>query len=207
LWRNWGIYLAPIEAIILGPKTGFLAALLGSTIARIARPDPFWMFGIIAEPISVLIAGFLVRTKWKMALAAYAIMLSAYFIHPFGRALPLWTILDVLLALVLIYPAAKYSRNLFTMDVKRLPIALILISFVTIATDSLVRVFLLVPCGLYSLFFGGFDSLSVAFIEAAGFSYMEDLIVVIVSFVVGVPLILSISKLKLWKQIKQEDKK
>jgi uncharacterized membrane protein len=210
LWRNWGIYLAPIEAIILGPRIGFLAALLGSTVARIARPDPFWMFGIIAEPVSVLIAGFLARAKWKPAVAAFTIMLSAYFIHPFGRALPLWTILDVLLALVLIYPAAKYSRSLFTMDVKRLPIALILISFVTIATDSLLRIFLLVPCGFYTLFpdfFGNYEMLYAVFVGAAIDSYIEDLIVVIISFVVGVPLILSISKLKLWKQIKQEDKK
>ncbi|NWF86671.1 hypothetical protein HXY32_02510 [Candidatus Bathyarchaeota archaeon] len=90
LWRNWGIYLESIEGIILGPKIGFFAALIGSTIGRIANPtDPFWMFGIIAEPLSVLIAGFLAKAQWKPALATYAVMLSAYFIHPFGRALPL----------------------------------------------------------------------------------------------------------------------
>jgi hypothetical protein len=207
LWRNWGIYLESIEGIILGPKIGFFAALIGSTIGRIANPtDPFWMFGIIAEPVSVLIAGFLARAKWKPALAAYAIMLSAYFIHPFGRALPLWTILDVLFALVLIYPAARFSRNLFTTDVKRLPIALVLISFVAIATDSLLRVFLLVPCGLYGLFFESFNDLYVVFVGAAIDSYIEDLIVVIVSFLVGVPLIMSLLKLGFWKE-KQENKK
>lgn len=197
LWRNWGIYLESIEGIILGPKIGFLAAILGSLIARMLKPDTFWMFGIIAEPISVLMAGLLAKAKWKPVLVAYALMLSAYFIHPFGRALPFWTILDILFALLLIYPAAKFSRNLFKTDIKRLSTALILVSFVCIATDSLVRVFLLVPCGLHDLFFKGFEELYTVFVLAAVDSYIEDLIVVAVSFLVGVPLIISVSKLKI----------
>ncbi len=194
LWRNWGIYLESIEGISLGPKIGFFAAFLGSSIARMVKPDAFWMFGVIAEPVSVLMAGLLAKAKWKPVLAVYTIMLSAYFIHPFGRALPLWTILDILFALLLIYPAAKLGGNLFKADVKQLTIALVLISFVCIATDSLVRVFLLVPCGFYGLFFGSFDALFGEFVRAAADSYIEDLIVVAVSFIVGVPLIISVSK-------------
>lgn len=201
LWRNWGIYLESIEGIILGPKTGFAAALIGSLIARIVKPDDFWMFGIIAEPFSVLMAGFLAKAKWKPVLAAFAAMLLAYFVHPFGRALPLWTILDVILALLLIYPAAKFGRYLFSIDFKRLPLALVLVSFVCIATDSLVRIFLLVPCGLHSLFFGSFDVLYVVFVEAAVSSYIEDLIVVIVSLIVGAPLLASMIKLKILDKI------
>ena len=209
LWRNWGIYLESIEGISLGPKIGFLAAFLGSSIARMVKPDAFWMFGIIAEPISVLMAGLLAKAKWKPVLAVYTIMISAYFVHPFGRALPLWTILDILFALVLIYPAAKLGGNLFKTDVKQLTIALVLISFVCIATDSLVRVFLLVPCGGYSLFpefFGSPELLYAAFVGAAIDSYIEDLIVVFVSFLVGVPLMISLSKLKFLKK-RQEDEK
>jgi len=152
----------------------------------------------------------LAKAKWKPVLAVYTIMLSAYFIHPFGRALPLWTILDILFALLLIYPAAKLGGNLFKADVKQLTIALVLISFVCIATDSLVRVFLLIPCGGYSLFpefFGSFELLYAVFVGAAIDSYIEDLIVVFVSFLVGVPLMISLSKLKLWKEAKEEDEK
>ncbi|MGB9676263.1 MAG: hypothetical protein ACPL0C_03650 [Candidatus Bathyarchaeales archaeon] len=203
LWRNWGIYLESIEGIILGSKLGFTAALIGSAIARMIRPDEFWMFGIIAEPISVLVAGSLAKTKWKPVLGLYAVALSAYFIHPygnpFGQGLPLWTILDVLFAFLLIYPAAKFGGKLFNMNFKRLPIKLTLVSFVCIATDSLIRIFLLIPCGLYNLFtyFSTFESLSTIFVEAAAASYIEDLIVVIVSFTVGVPLLISLLKLKL----------
>jgi uncharacterized membrane protein len=200
LWRNWGIYLESIEGIILGPKVGFMAALIGSSIARMIKPDDFWMFGIIAEPISVLVAGLLAQKKWKLVLGLYVITLSAYFIHPygnpFGQGLPLWTILDVIIAFFLIYPAAKFGGNLLDMNFKHLPIKLVLISFVCIATDSLVRVFLLIPCGLHGLFFQDFGTLYTVFVDAAVYSYIEDLIVVIVSFVAGVPLLISASKLK-----------
>ncbi|MDI6691252.1 MAG: hypothetical protein QME50_05215 [Candidatus Bathyarchaeota archaeon] len=200
LWRNWGIYLESIEGIILGPKVGFIAALIGSSIARMIKPNEFWMFGIIAEPISVLMAGLLAKTRWKPVLGLYAITLSAYFMHPygnpFGQGLPLWTILDVIFAFLLIYPAAKFGGNLFDMNFKRLPIKLVLISFACIATDSLLRVFLLIPCGLHRLFFPDFDALYLEFVRAAVDSYVEDLIVVLVSFVVGVPLLISALKLK-----------
>jgi hypothetical protein len=73
-------------------------------------------------------AGLLTKARWKPVLAVYAVMLSAYFIHPFGRALPLWTILDILFALLLIYPVAKLGGSLFKADVKHLAIALVLIS-------------------------------------------------------------------------------
>jgi len=198
LWRNWAIYIESVEGIVLGPEIGFFAAFIGSGIARMIKPDIFWMFGIIAEPVSVFMAGLLAKARWKPALATYAIMLSAYFISPFGRALPLWTILDILFVIVLIYPAAKLSRNLFGDDVRRLTIALILISFVCTVTDSLVRVFLLVPCGFYTLFpsvFNGFTGLYAIFVGAAIDSYVEDFLVIIISFLVGVPLLISIFKL------------
>ncbi|MEM2281516.1 MAG: hypothetical protein QXZ68_05965 [Candidatus Bathyarchaeia archaeon] len=158
------------------------------------RPDPFWMFGVIAEPVSVLAAGLLAQSRWKPVLGLYLAALLAYFLHPYGQSLPLWTILDVLAALVLIYPTAKAGGTLYAVNLKRLPAKLALISFICIATDSLVRIFLLIPCGLHALFFETFDVLRAVFIEAAVWSYIEDLIVVAVSLSVGVPLLLAIFK-------------
>jgi uncharacterized membrane protein len=195
-WRNWAVYLEPFEGIILGPQVGFFAAFIGSSIARTAGQSSDWMFGVIAEPLSVLMAGLLARARWKPVLAIYAIMLSAYFIDPLGRELPVWTVLDILLALFLIYPAAKLSSNLFGKDVRRMPIALALISFAVIATDSLTRVFLLVPSGLYTLFFPDFGTLYIIFVKDAIFSYLEDFIAIVVSFLVGVPLLLAVFKMK-----------
>ena len=200
LWRNWAIYLEPIEGIVLGPWAGFSAALIGSIVARAIKPIDVWMFGIIAEPIGVLAAGFLAKGKWKPVMAIYAIMLIAYFVHPFGTWLPFWTILDILLALALIYPATKLSKSLFEENVKLLPVSLILISFVATVTDALTRVFLLIPAGLYNFFGWPPDAVYYIFITGAIDSYIEDALVVVVSFLVGVPLLIALRRILNLKQ-------
>ena len=195
LWRNWAIYLAPIEGIVLGPWAGFSAALIGSVVARAIKPIDVWMFGIVAEPLGVLAAGFLAKGRWRPVIAIYAVMLTAYFVHPIGRWLPLWTILDILLAFVLIYPVAKMSKNLFEENVKRLPISLVLVSFIGTVTDALTRVFLLVPAGFYMFFGWPPEVVYSIFVMGAVDSYIEDVLVVIVSLVVGVPLLLALRRI------------
>ena len=125
----------------------------------------------------------------------YVVMFAAYFIHPFGRSLPLWTVLDTLLAFFLIYPAGKIGKWVFKGDFWRLSVSLILISFICIATDALVRVFLLVPGGLYMLFTSSPDGVYAMFVLGAIDSYIEDALVVLVSFAVGVPLVLALRKI------------
>ena len=195
LWRNWAIYLAPIEGIVLGPWAGFSAALIGSVVARAIKPIDVWMFGIVAEPLGVLAAGFLAKGRWRPVIAIYAVMLTAYFVHPIGRWLPLWTILDILLAFALIYPVAKMSKNLFEENVKRLPISLVLVSFIGTVTDTLTRVFLLIPAGLYMFFGWPPEVVYSIFVMGAVDSYIEDVLVVIVSLVVGVPLLLALRRI------------
>ena len=195
LWRNWAIYLEPVEGVILGPWAGFFAAFVGSVLARAIKPIDLWMFGIVAEPMGILAAGFLAKGKWKPVMAIYALMLAAYFIHPFGTWLPLWTILDILLALALIYPAAKQSKNLFGENVKLLPLSLVLLSFVATVTDSLTRVFLLIPAGLYNVLGWPPEAVYYAFIEGAVGSYIEDLLVVITSLIAGVPILIALKTL------------
>ena len=195
LWRNWAIYLEPIEGIVLGPWAGFSAALIGSVVARAIKPIDVWMFGILAEPLGVLAAGFLAKGQWQPVVAIYAVMLTAYFIHPIGRWLPLWTILDILLAFALIYPVAKMSKNLFEENVKRLPISLVLVSFIGTVTDTLTRVFLLIPAGLYMFFGWPPEVVYSIFVMGAVDSYIEDVLVVIVSLVVGVPLLLALRRI------------
>jgi len=197
LWRNWAIYLEPIEGVLLGPAAGFYAALMGSILGRTIKPtDPtLFIFGVIAEPVGVLICGFLAKGKWQVALPIYATMLAAYFAHPFGRWFPLWTIADTLLAFVLIYPAAKIGNWVSSSDFKRLSIALLLISFIGIATDALVRVFFLVPGGLYTLFTSEPNAVYGIFVAGAIDSFIEDALVVTVSFLVGVPLLAALQKI------------
>jgi hypothetical protein len=199
LWRNWAIYLEPLEGIILGPWAGFFAAFFGSGIGRMVKPTPDWMFGVIAEPIGVLAAGFLAKRQWKPVIGLYGAMLTAYFVHPFGRWFPLWTILDVLLALILIYPTARLSRNMLESDPKRLSLSLVFISFIGTVTDSLTRIFLLVPGGLYLFLGWPPEAVFDAFVLGAAWSYVEDILVVLVSFLVAVPILFALRKSRAWK--------
>ncbi len=197
LWRNWAIYLEPIEGILLGPTAGFFAALLGSIVGRTIKPtDPtMFIFGVIAEPIGVMICGLLAKGKWQGALPVYGVALAAYFAHPFGQWFPLWTVADTLLAFVLIYPAARIGKWVSGPEVRRLAVSLILISFIGIATDALVRIFLLVPGGLHIIFTTEPEIVYSIFVGGAIDSFIEDALVVAVSFIVGVPLLIALQKI------------
>lgn len=199
LWRNWAIYLEPIEGIVLGPWAGFTSAFIGSVVARIIKPTDFWMFGITAEPIGALTAGLLAKGNWRSVIAIYGVMLSAYFIHPLGRELPLWAIIDIFIALVLIYPVAKIGRRIYNENSKHLTVPLALTSFISTATDSLVRIFLFIPAGLFSFFGLTTEAVYAIFIAGAISSYIEDILVVIVSLIVGIPILLSMKKIQGFK--------
>lgn len=196
LWRNWAVYLSPIEGILLGPLAGFMAAFIGSTIGRALLPSPLWMFGIIAEPLSVCAAGFLAKRKWQPVIALYICMFAAYFISPLGHSLPLWPMMDAIAALCLVYPAAKLSKNLFIEDNVFLPISLVMVSFITIATDGLIRVFLFIPAGLYSSVLGlSPEAAAATFIGSGINSFIEDALAVLITILVGIPVFLASRKL------------
>jgi len=195
LWRNWAIYLSPIEGMVLGPWAGFIAALIGSTIGRVLLPSPLWMFGIIAEPLSVMSAGFLTRGKWQPVIVLYAVMLAAYFISPLGQSLPLWPMLDIIAAVCLVYPACRLSKNLFSKNMNLLPVSLVIVSLITVATDGLIRVFLFIPAGLYSSVLGlSPEATVVAFVGGGVDSFIEDAFVVLIALLVGVPILLALRK-------------
>jgi len=169
-----------------------MAALIGSTIGRVVLPSPLWMFGIIAEPLSVMAAGFLTRGKWQPVMALYAVMLAAYFISPLGQSLPLWPMLDTIVAVCLVYPAGRLSKNLFSENVNLLPVSLVIVSFATVAADGLTRVFLLIPAGLYGVL-GWSPAYTAGVFVAGGIdSFVEDALVVLITFIVGVPILLAL---------------
>jgi hypothetical protein len=196
-WRSLVIYLMPIEGIVLGPSVGFVSALIGSVVARLIKPDVFWMFGIIAEPIGVAAAGLLAKGRWKEIQLIYGVMLGAYFLHPYGRMLPLWTVLDLLVAFALVYPVSKIGTWIWTEQAKKFAAALLLIAFVSTVADSMTRVFLLIPCRLYEfLGFSSYEELANLFILGASSSYIEDGLVSIVTLIAGVPLMLSLRRIR-----------
>ncbi|MEM2943005.1 MAG: hypothetical protein QXT81_06245 [Candidatus Bathyarchaeia archaeon] len=193
-FREWGMYLEPLEGIILGPALGVLAAFIGATVSRavIGASVFSFIYGVAGESVSVLVAGLLVKDRAKVVAAIYAFMLLAYFIHPYGLRLPLWAMMDCLAAFILIYPAALLSRQLLQADkeVKLFPLAVMLTSFVSTVAHSLTMIFILIPVGTYAVEFGSFEAVYYAFIVGAAGSYLEDLMVIVASFLVYSPILL-----------------
>jgi hypothetical protein len=122
-------------------------------------------------------------------------MLGAYFLHPYGRMLPLWTVLDLLVAFAMVYPVSKIGKWVWTENAKKFTIALLLIAFVSTVADSMTRVFLLVPCRYYEVLGFSYDVLAYEwFIPGAVGSYIEDCLVSAVTLIAGVPLMLSLRR-------------
>ncbi|MCK4320041.1 hypothetical protein KAW11_00355, partial [Candidatus Bathyarchaeota archaeon] len=67
--------------------------------------------------------------------------------------------------------------------------------------DSLTRVFLLVPVGLYDFFGWPPEVVYVVFVEGAVVSYMEDALVVAIALLVGVPLLMALRKLPAFRSL------
>jgi hypothetical protein len=113
--------------------------------------------------------------------------------------LPLWTVLDCLVAFALVYPAAVLSKSLLRkeVDIKRFTLAVLLISFISTVAHSLTMIFILVPAGMYKVEFGTFEAVYYAFVIGATGSYIEDAMVSAISILVYSPLLLFLRRSKI----------
>ncbi|MGQ9543164.1 MAG: hypothetical protein ACUVTM_03615 [Candidatus Bathyarchaeia archaeon] len=197
-FRRWAIYIEPLEGIMLGPRMGLLTALVGASISRaiVGASLLSFVYGVTAESVGVVVAGLLAKGRWRIPLGLYGFMLTAYFLHPYGQRMPIWTMLDCIAGLLLVYPTSKMSGYVLgdKVDTGRLTLGVLLISFVATVGDSLTRVFLLVPAGLHKLEFETFEALYNIFIVGAAGSYIEDAIVSVVSVLVSVPILIFLQR-------------
>jgi hypothetical protein len=199
-FREWAVYLEPLEGILLGPRLGILTAVTGGSISRaVVGANLFsFIYGVTGESVGVATAGLVAKGRWRIVAALYAFMLTAYFIHPYGVMLPLWAMLDCLVAFLLIYPAAVLSRNLFReIEIKRFAAAIVLISFISTVAHSLTMIFILIPVGMYKVEFGAFEALYYAFVVGAAGSYIEDAVIFALSITAYFPLLLFLQRSKI----------
>lgn len=136
---------------MLGPSIGFFAALIGSGIARLIKPTMWWMFGLVAEPLGVMAAGLLAKGRWKEMQIDLRRNARSHFLHPYGRMLPLGTVLDLLLAFIMICPTSKVGGWIWKEQARKFTVALLWIAFVSTVADSMTRVFILVPWRYYEV--------------------------------------------------------
>ncbi len=197
IWRSWMIIIEPIEGLILGPFGGAVSALIGSSIGRIIRPRAgiLYIFGL-GEVLGALTSGLIFKGRWRDALIIYAIMLSAYFIHPLGRTLPAWALWDIYIAFSLILLSPRLINRALNdkENTKKLTPAVAIASFIGIEADVLTRIFLLIPVGLYNVLGIPENVLPVIWMAGAVETPVESIISVTASIIIGVPLLRALLK-------------
>jgi hypothetical protein len=99
-------------------------------------------------------SGFLFRGDWRKVFFFYSAMFVAYFSTSVSWSLPLWGMWDCYVAYATIIIVWILSRIKF-FNLENKPRARFALSaFVGLEADILFRIFLLVPCQTYRLFYG-----------------------------------------------------
>jgi len=204
VWSGWIFIVEPINGIVLGPYAGFLSSLIGVMIGHsIYFRDVYEFLFTLGAPIGAMMAGFLFRGKWKIVLTYYTALLAFYFITPIAWQLPLWGMWDVYLAyatllVVAVMTARKGSWNPKS---KGLLYIIALSALIGLEADILFRIFVFIPGQTYRLFYGlGAEALIPIWIEAAAITPIKVALSILVTTMVGPPLIKIIRKIGILKE-------
>ena len=200
-FRRLSIIMEPLEGMIGGPTLGFGAAIVGAIGGRLLRPEGFYienLFGF-AEGMGTLGAGLLITKRWWGASTIYAALLVAFFISPFARVVPLWTLWDTYLGFLATLPAAIVVKrtDLAYPSAKSLVPAIALITFVAVELDAMMRIFMLADLGLYQLYGLPAGAWSAVFIAGAFQTPVEAAYSVLIASVVGSPVLIALRKAKI----------
>ncbi|MGB9134061.1 MAG: hypothetical protein WCC63_00510 [Candidatus Bathyarchaeia archaeon] len=201
VWRSLMILILPLEGIVLGPTRGFLAGFIGFGAGWTLRPrgEPI-VFGL-AEPVGALCAGLMIRKKWYYVVLIYALMLTAFFLHPVTTSIPLWTLWDVYAALgcILVFGLLSYGKQISVKadrsgrKTARLSLILASAAFIGIEADVLVRIFIFVPLNFYEVMYPA-AWLPEIFAVGAFQTPLEAFLSVAATVIIGVPLLDRLSK-------------
>jgi len=197
-FRRISIVMEPLEGIIAGPYLGFLTATIGWIGGRFVRPDGFWIenfFGV-AEAIGTLGAGLLMSRKWYVTAGTYGIPLLAFLLHPLTRNIPLWTLWDTYLGFLAVFIAAFLVSRLKEgeVSVRRLVPVVVLVAFVAVELDVMVRVFMLTVVGLYQVYPIPIELLPSIFILGAFQTPLEAAYCAASAAVVGTPVLVALKR-------------
>jgi hypothetical protein len=154
VWYGWVFLLSPTNGVILGPVDGFITTLISVMVGHtvVFRESIYEYVFTLGAPIAAFISG-LVYRKRNVALY-FTLLLGAYFLTPVARALPIWGMWDVYLAYLILVAWTVIPNTSKTAWLENQNIRLALATFIGLEADILFRIFILVPCNGYSIFYG-----------------------------------------------------
>lgn len=199
VWYSWIFIMEPINGIVLGPYAGFLSNFIGVMIGHcIYFRNPYEFLFTFGAPTGAMVSGLLFRGELKTVSTYYTMLLAAYFITPIAWQLPVWGMWNVYLAYaILLVMAVVLRKKLWKLKSKRLLATIAICAFVGLEADVLFRIFVLVPCQTYRIFWQdvGVDTLRSWWIMGAAVTPIKVAISTLVTTLIGPPLIKIIKKI------------
>ncbi|MGQ9506837.1 MAG: hypothetical protein ACUVTB_03125 [Candidatus Bathycorpusculaceae bacterium] len=156
--------------------------------------DVYEFLFTLGAPLGAMLSAFVFRGKWGIVLTYYLALLGGFFVVPISWQLPFWGMWDVYLAFIVLFAVAIAATKWKTLwDIKskvRLFYILTLTTFIGLEADVLFRIFILIPCQTYRLFYNwDVGALQAIWAMGAVETPIKAAISIIVTVLVGPPII------------------
>ncbi len=203
VWHSWIFILEPLTGIILTPLASFFSVLIGVMIGHFVNfLDVYEFLFTLGAPIGAMISSLIFRGKWSIALIYYTALLGAFFVTPVSWQLPFWGMWDVYLAFICLLITSvmvkKWKTLWNTWSSSRLIYILALSTFIGLEADVLFRIFILIPCQTYQLFYNwDVNALQGIWVLGAVETSTKAALSTIIAATVGLPIITAIRKMGL----------
>ncbi|NWF96520.1 MAG: hypothetical protein HXY34_10315 [Candidatus Thorarchaeota archaeon] len=154
VWDSWAFILSPLAGMLLGPVLGASSVLVGSVLGHVIMTrDPYESVFMFGAPVGAAVTGAVMQGHHRTVFAAYTLMFVPYLLTPVSRDLPLWGVWDTLGAWFLSVILCSKKRHSDSVDAS-FSVMTLCAAVLGLEADVLFRLFLLVPCQTYSLFYG-----------------------------------------------------
>ena len=193
-------FLAPLYGIILGPYVGGLSILIGTFLGMALGKAPVFMgLDFLPAFVNTVAIGFLMKRKWAPAVMLNIILLLAFILNPLtsqfiGPVPFVW--LHIVAFLVLVSPLGrKAGQWVESLKPKFLTAGVAILAFVGTMMQHLMGNLLYeIVFGQIQHIYGPSDFATIIWPSAFVVYPWERLLLVILSVVVGVPLIRTLKK-------------
>jgi len=158
VWLSWVFIMEPITGIILNPYTSFFATMLGVMVGHAIRYRGIHEFIFtLGAPFGSVVSSLMFRQKWKLVFMYYITLLGVYFFTPISWSLPLfgmWDVYTAFVCLLVVISIIIKKVEFWKLYLRYSPQVVALCTFIGLEADVLFRIFILIPCQTYWLFYG-----------------------------------------------------
>lgn len=200
-WISWAAIIKPLHGVVLGPIAGLLAALIGGIVGNFIWPHTAvlaiftWMPGILGA----LAAGLMVKRRWKLVMAIFAVLIVAFYLHPVGKLVALWALYDKVIALVLVLPAAKFVDTMLKdkLNLKKVTTAIGFVSFIGTEVDDITGNVLFMFLELYKVWGIPVEALIPLYTAGAFIMPAQRVVIALLAMAVATPLLNALERGKI----------